>query len=80
MRRSFVFVFAAAVFALALFLSSFTTRTVSSADIHEKCNDCLVRAQRQYEQCVQQHGETSDFCGLKSNEDIVHCYRNFCEQ
>lgn len=80
MRRSFVFFFAALVSALALTLSSFTTRTVSSADIHEKCIDCQVRAQRQYDQCTQQHPDDAAFCGDKFNEDIVHCYRHWCEQ
>lgn len=80
MRRSFVFVFVAAVFALALALSSFTTRTVNSADINEKCIDCQVRAGRQYDQCTQQHPDDAVFCGDKFNADIVHCYRNFCEQ
>ena len=81
MRRSFVFLFAAFVFAAALTLSSpFTTRTVNSSDINEKCLDCLARMQRQYEQCVEQHGETSDYCGLKFNEDVIRCHRNFCEQ
>jgi hypothetical protein len=71
----------ALVFALALTLSSsFTTRTVNSADIHEKCIDCQVRANRQQEHCMQQHPDDPALCGDNFNRDIVHCFRNFCEQ
>ncbi|HEX5706116.1 MAG TPA: hypothetical protein VFX96_02390 [Pyrinomonadaceae bacterium] len=81
MRRSFVIYFAALVFALALTLSSpFTTRTVNSADLQEKCDDCNIRNNRQFEHCLTVHGINEQRCYDQFNEGVVHCFRNFCEQ
>ena len=66
--------------ALALVLfQPYPARTVRAADINERCNDCLVRTQRQYEQCQAQFG-FDNRCDDQFNRDIVNCYRNFCEQ
>jgi hypothetical protein len=81
MRRLLTSLSAALVFvALALVLfQPYPGRTVRAADINEKCNDCLVRTQKQYEKCQEQFG-FDNRCDDAFNEDIVHCYRNFCEQ
>lgn len=82
MRRLFAYFSAALVFCLMLLTLSLpsTTRTVRAADINEKCNDCLQRVADHYNQCIATLGETDPRCGERFNQDIINCYRNFCEQ
>ena len=81
MRRFLQSLSAALLFvALALVLfQPYPTRTARAADLQDKCNDCLQRTQRQYEQCQAQFGLV-ERCDNQFNEDIVRCHRNFCEQ
>ena len=65
--------------ALALF-QPYTARTARAADIHEKCLDCSVRNQRQFDHCLEIHGINHTPCYDQFNEGVVHCFRNFCEQ
>jgi uncharacterized membrane protein len=82
MKRTFAYVSAALTFCLMMLALSLpaTTRTVKAADINEKCNDCLARTAAHYNQCVATFGELDPRCGEHFNQDIIHCYRNFCEQ
>ena len=79
MKRTFVYLFALIVCVLSLTLSTPTTvRTVKAADLQEKCDDCNIRNNRQFEQCV---AITNDQrCYDQYNEGVVHCFRHFCEQ
>jgi ABC-type dipeptide/oligopeptide/nickel transport system permease component len=66
--------------ALALVLfQPYPARTARAADINERCNDCLLRTQAQYERCQAQFGFDTR-CDEQFNRDIVNCYRQFCEQ
>ncbi len=72
-----------ALFFVALALVMFQpypARTARAADIHEKCEDCTIRNNRQFEHCTEIHGINHIPCYDKYNEGVVHCYRNFCEQ
>ncbi|HYP53224.1 MAG TPA: hypothetical protein VEQ42_06765 [Pyrinomonadaceae bacterium] len=82
MRRLLRSLPAALVFA-ALALTLFqpgASRTVRAADIHEKCLDCSVRNNRQFEHCLEIHGINHIPCYDRFNEGVVICFRNFCEQ
>lgn len=81
MRRLLSSLSAALVFvALALVLfQPYPARTAMAADINERCNDCMLRTQQQYERCQAQFGFDVR-CDEQFNRDIVNCYREFCEQ
>ncbi|MBD0327486.1 MAG: hypothetical protein ICV68_13700 [Pyrinomonadaceae bacterium] len=80
MRRIFTFLTAAIIICmLALTLSTPTAlRTVRAADLQEKCDDCNIRNNRQFEHCVAISNDQR--CYDQYNEGVVHCFRNFCEQ
>jgi hypothetical protein len=82
MRRVLSSVSAALVFvALALVLfQPQATRTARAADIHERCEDCTIRNNQRFEQCLAVHGQDHIPCYDKYNEGVVICHRNFCEQ
>jgi hypothetical protein len=40
----------------------------------------LQRVADHYNQCIATLGETDPRCGERFNQDIINCYRNFCEQ
>lgn len=82
MRRLLTSLSAALIFvALALVLfQPYPARTVRAADINEKCNDCTVRNNAQFEHCLEIHGINHIPCYDAYNAGVVHCYRNFCEQ
>ncbi|HVF55335.1 MAG TPA: hypothetical protein VM934_04245 [Pyrinomonadaceae bacterium] len=81
MRKSFVYLAATIVFALALVFSQPSTiPTVKAADLQEKCDECNIRNFRQYEHCVEIHGLDDVDCSDQFNAGVVHCFRNFCEQ
>ena len=80
MKRTFAYLAAALTFCLLLLaLSLPSTRTVKAADGVEKCDDCIRRLVAHYEQCIAAFGETEVRCGERYNQDVVNCYRNFCE-
>ena len=81
MRRLMTSLSAALILvALALVLfQPYPARTVRAADINERCNHCLEKAGQDYEQCQAKYG-FDNRCDDAFNRDIVHCYRNFCEQ
>lgn len=79
MKRILSSVSAALAFFAVVFALTLPAPTASAADINEKCNDCLARTQRQYEKCQEQFGFDTR-CDEQFNQDIIHCYRNFCEQ
>ena len=55
------------------------TRAVRAADINERCNDCLLRTEQEYERCQAQFGFDTR-CDEQFNRNIVICFREFCEQ
>jgi hypothetical protein len=63
---------------LALTLAA-PPRPAKAGDINERCNHCLEKAGQDYEQCQAKYG-FDNRCDDAFNADIVHCYRNFCEQ
>jgi hypothetical protein len=65
--------------ALVLF-QPYPARTVRAADINEKCLDCSVRNNRQFEHCLEVHGINHIPCYDQFNAGVVICFRNFCEQ
>jgi hypothetical protein len=66
--------------ALALVLfQPYPARTVRAADIHERCTDCFLRTQQQYENCQAQFG-FDNRCDEQFNRNVVICHREFCEQ
>jgi hypothetical protein len=79
MKRILSSVSAALVFFAVVFALTLQTRTASAGDINERCNDCLAKTQRDYERCQEKYG-FDNRCDDQFNKDIVHCYRNFCEQ
>ena len=48
--------------------------------LQEKCDECSIRNNRQFEQCLAIHGVNHIPCYDQFNEGVVHCFRNFCEQ
>jgi hypothetical protein len=79
MKRILSSVSVALVFFAVVFALTLPTRTARAADINERCNDCLVRTQREYERCQAQFG-FDNRCDDQFNRNIVNCYRQFCEQ
>ncbi|MFL6331856.1 MAG: hypothetical protein ACJ754_00775 [Pyrinomonadaceae bacterium] len=70
-----------ALVALALVLfQPYQARTARAADINEKCLDCSLRNERQFEHCTEIHGIDYIPCYDQFNEGVVQCFRNFCEQ
>ena len=82
MKRLLTSLSAALLFvALALVLfQPYPTRTVRAADLQEKCDECTIRNNRQFEHCLEIHGQNHIPCYDQYNEGVVICYRNFCEQ
>ena len=83
MRRVLSTLSAALVFvalALVLFQPHPAARTARAADINEKCEDCSIRNNRQFEHCLEIHGINHIPCYDQFNEGVVICFRNFCEQ
>ncbi len=84
MRRPLSFFTAVVMFfALTLVLSApVTDHSVNAAGktLQEKCDDCTIRNNEQFEHCVAIHGQEHLPCYDQYNEGVVHCYRNFCEQ
>jgi hypothetical protein len=81
MRRLLTSLSAALLFvALALVLfQPYQARTARAADINERCTECLLRTEQQYERCQAQFGFDVR-CDEQFNRDIVNCHRQFCEQ
>jgi hypothetical protein len=79
MKRILSSLSAALIFFVIAFALTLPPRIARAADINERCNDCLARTQRQYEQCQAQFGFDTR-CDEQFNRDIVNCYRQFCEQ
>lgn len=81
MKRTFPCLTVALVFCvLSLLVSTpYATRTAKAAALKDRCNDCLILVGQHYEQCQKNH-PLSLKCDEKFNEDVIHCYRNFCEQ
>ena len=48
--------------------------------LQEKCDECVLRVQERFDQCLAVHGQDHLPCYDQFNEGIVNCYRNFCEQ
>jgi hypothetical protein len=80
MKRILSYVSAALMFFALAFALCQPSRTVRAADINEKCEDCQIRNNRQFEHCLEVHGINETRCYDDFNEGIVHCFRNFCEQ
>lgn len=73
----------AALFFVALALVLFQpgrAGAARAADIFEKCEDCVIRNDRQFQQCQAVHGMAYQRCYDDYNEGVVFCYRQFCEQ
>lgn len=79
MKRTLSPVAAALAFFAVVFALTLPPRTARAADINERCNECLLRTQQQYEQCQAQFG-FDNRCDDQFNRNIVNCYRQFCEQ
>jgi hypothetical protein len=80
MKRILSSVSAALVFFAMVFALTLPTRTAKAADINEKCSDCQIRNNRQFEHCLEIHGINETRCYDEFNAGIVQCFRNFCEQ
>ena len=82
MRRLMTSLSAALLFvALALVLfQPYPARTVKAADLQEKCDECTIRNNQQFEHCTEIHGINHIPCYDQYNAGVVNCYRNFCEQ
>jgi hypothetical protein len=68
---------------LVLALSVPITERSVKADgqtLQEKCDECSIRNNERFEQCVAINGQDHTPCYDKYNEGVVICYRNFCEQ
>ena len=48
--------------------------------LQEKCDECMLRVQSRFEQCLAVHGENHIPCYDQFNDGVVICFRNFCEQ
>jgi hypothetical protein len=48
--------------------------------LQEKCDECSVRNNEQFQHCLAIHGEDHFPCYDQYNEGVVICFRNFCEQ
>jgi hypothetical protein len=48
--------------------------------LQEKCDECSIRNNEQFEHCTAIHGQDHTPCYDQFNEGVVICYRNFCEQ
>ena len=69
-------------FMLLLTLSVPTERAVKAQGktLQEKCDDCSIRNNERFEQCLAVHGQDHIPCYDQFNEGVVICFRNFCEQ
>jgi hypothetical protein len=84
MRRPLSY-FTAVVMFLMLMLVVFApvsnhTVKADGKTLQEKCDECTVRNNAQFEQCVAIHGQDHLPCYDQYNEGVVICHRNFCEQ
>jgi hypothetical protein len=83
MRRALTYFTAVVMLVgLMLVLSAPAERRVKAdgQTLQEKCDDCSIRNQRQFEHCLAIHGEDHIPCYDQFNAGVVHCFRNFCEQ
>lgn len=83
MRRPFTYFIAAVAFCVLMLTLSLSlgTPTAKAGDIHERCLNCQVKAQRQYDACLAKYPvEEQQKCHDGFNSDISHCFKNFCEQ
>lgn len=84
MRKLLSYSIGVVLFFTLMFTPSIPTaqRTVKAAGktLQEKCDDCTIRNNQQFEQCVAIHGQDHIPCYDQYNEGVVICYRNFCEQ
>ncbi len=84
MRRLFSLFTAAIAFCLlALVLSTpaaFNGVRAEGQTLQEKCDECSIRNNERFEQCLAVHGQEELRCYDQFNEGVVICYRNFCEQ
>ncbi len=48
--------------------------------LQEKCDECTIRNNERFEQCLAVHGQNHIPCYDQYNEGVVICHRNFCEQ
>lgn len=80
MKRIFNYLTAAIIICmLALTLSTPSAlRTVRASDLQEKCDDCTIRNNERFEQCIAINNDQR--CYDQYNEGVVRCFRNFCEQ
>ena len=84
MRRPLSYFTAAAMFFMLLLTLStpVADRGVNAAGktLQEKCDECNIRNNEQFEHCVAIHGQDHIPCYDAFNAGVVHCFRNFCEQ
>lgn len=84
MRKPLSYFIAGALFFMLVFTPSMPTaqRTVKAdgKTLQEKCDECSIRNNRQFEQCLAIHGQDHIPCYDQYNEGVVICHRNFCEQ
>ena len=48
--------------------------------LQEKCDECSIRNNQQFEHCLAIHGINHIPCYDQFNAGVVVCFRNFCEQ
>lgn len=67
------------VFTLSIPAAKHTVKA-DSKTLQEKCDDCMLRTQTQFDRCLATHGQDHLPCYDQFNEGVIQCYRNFCEQ
>lgn len=84
MRKLLSYFIGVVLFFTLMFTPSMPTaqRTVKAdgKTLQEKCDDCSIRNNERFEQCLAVHGQDHIPCYDQFNEGVVICHRNFCEQ
>ncbi len=80
MRRTLVYLSSLVVFVLVLVFSTPSTSRTALAQSGDKCNDCLIKIGRKFDQCQKAHGVDDASCYEDQNKDVIHCYATVCEQ
>ena len=84
MRRPLSYFTAVVMFVMLMLTLSAPVgdRSVNAAGktLQEKCDECSIRNNERFEQCVAIHGQEHIPCYDQFNEGVVICHRNFCEQ
>jgi hypothetical protein len=84
MRKPLAYFIAGVMFFVLMFaLSAPVAERRVKADgqtLQEKCDECTIRNNRQFEHCLAIHGQDHIPCYDQYNEGVVICHRNFCEQ